>query len=226
MSARVLLIDDDKKLLSLLERGFRYEGFDVLSATSGTHGLALAKAERPDVILLDIGMPDIDGFAVCRQLRGTLDVPVIMLTARDEVEDKVKALGLGADDYVSKPFAFDELAARVRAVLRRVPLHEDRLTFADLVVETGTREVVRHGHPVSLTAREFDLLVTFLRHPRQVLTRDALLQDVWGYRFSGETKIVDVYVGYLRQKLGEPRLIHTIRGVGYALRAPRDGAQG
>lgn len=220
MSTRVLLIDDDLKLLSLLERGFRYEGFDVLSATSGTQGLALAKAERPDVVLLDIGMPDIDGFAVCRQLRSTLDVPVIMLTARDEVEDTVRALGLGADDYVSKPFAFDELAARVRAVLRRFPLRGDRLTYADLAVDVSTREVTRHGHAVSLTAREFDLLVTFLRHPRQVLTREALLQAVWGYAFSGEAKIVDVYVGYLRQKLGEPRLIQTIRGVGYALRAP------
>lgn len=216
--ARVLLIDDDRKLLSLLERGFRFEGFDVLSATSGARGLALAHAERPDVVLLDIGMPDVDGYAVCRQLRVTLDVPVIMLTARDEVEDKVKALGLGADDYVTKPFAFDELAARVRAVLRRTPTRADRLSFGDLVVDSTSREVTRHGRAISLTAREFDLLVTFLRHPRQVLTREALLQAVWGYDFSGETKVVDVYVGYLRQKLGEPKLIQTIRGVGYALR--------
>jgi two-component system response regulator MprA len=222
--SRVLLIDDDRKLLALLERGFKYEGFEVLTATTGADGLAVAHAEHPDVVLLDIGMTDVDGFAVCRQLRAALDVPVIMLTARDEVEDKVRALGLGADDYVTKPFAFDELAARIRAVLRRTPARTDTLSFADLAVALTTREVTRQGRTIALTGREFDLLVTFLRHPRQVLTREALLQGAWGYDFGGETKVVDVYVGYVRQKLGEPRLIRTIRGVGYALRAPHDGA--
>jgi two-component system response regulator MprA len=224
--SRLLLIDDDKKLLALLERGFKYEGFEVLTATTGAHGLAVAHAEHPDVVLLDIGMTDVDGYAVCRQLRASLDVPVIMLTARDEVEDKVRALGLGADDYVTKPFAFDELAARIRAVLRRTPARGDMLTFADLTVDLTMREVTRQGRTIALTGREFDLLVTFLRHPRQVLTREVLLQGAWGYDFGGETKVVDVYIGYLRQKLGEPRLIHTIRGVGYALRAPQDGARG
>jgi two-component system response regulator MprA len=224
--SRLLLIDDDRKLLALLERGFKYEGFEVLTATTGAHGLAVAHAEHPDVVLLDIGMTDVDRYAVCRQLRASLDVPVIMLTARDEVEDKVRALGLGADDYVTKPFAFDELAARIRAVLRRTPARGDMLTFADLTVDLTMREVTRQARTIALTGREFDLLVTFLRHPRQVLTREVLLQGAWGYDFGGETKVVDVYIGYLRQKLGEPRLIHTIRGVGYALRAPRDGARG
>ncbi len=217
--SRVLLVDDDTKLLPLLERGFRYEGFDVVAATTGDQCLQLAGTEHPDVVVLDIGMPGLDGFEICRRLRASHDIPVIMLTARDEVADKVRALGLGADDYVTKPFAFDELVARVKAVLRRrAPLHAGHLVFADLVCDPSAREVTRGGRTVSLTAREFDLLVHFLRHPRQVLTREALLRAVWGYGFDGDTKVVDVYVGYLRQKLGEPRLIQTVRGVGYALK--------
>lgn len=217
---RVLLVDDDKKLLPLLERGFRYEGFEVIAAATGEEGLTLARTRDPDVVILDIGLPVLDGLEVCRNLRRHLDVPVLMLTARDEVVDKVHALNLGADDYVTKPFAFDELVARVRALLRRrAPAQDGRLAFGDLTCDVGTREVHRAGRPVSLTAREFDLLVCFLRHPRQVLMREALLQQVWGYEFRGDTKVVDVYVGYLRQKLAEPRLIQTVRGVGYALRA-------
>lgn len=217
---RILLVDDDRKLLSLLDRGFRYEGFDVRVATLGAQGLELARADPPDVVVLDIGMPDVNGFDVCRRLRAHLDVPVIMLTARDDVEDKVHALDLGADDYLSKPFAFDELIARVRAVMRRRPAGTpERLTFTDITCEMGSREVTRAGRPVTLTAREFDLLVHFLRHPRQVLTRDAILQSVWGYEFSGDTKVVDVYVGYLREKLGASRVIQTVRGVGYVLKA-------
>lgn len=217
--SRVLLVDDDKKLLPLLERGFRYEGFEVLAAANGEDGLALARTRTPDVVVLDIGLPALDGLEVCRSLRRHADIPIIMLTARDEVADKVSALDLGADDYVTKPFAFDELVARVRALLRRrTPSQAGRLAFGDLACDVGTREVHRAGRPISLTAREFDLLVCFLRHPRQVLMREALLQKVWGYEFSGDTKVVDVYVGYLRQKLGEPRLVQTVRGVGYALR--------
>ncbi len=216
---RVLLVDDDRKLLSLLERGFRFEGFDVRTATCGAQGVELAQAERPDVVVLDIGMPDLNGFDVCRQLRAHLDVPVIMLTARDDVEDKVRALDLGADDYVSKPFAFDELVARVRAVLRRrTGGATERLAFADLVCDLSMREITRGGRTVALTPREFELLIYFLRHPRQVLTRDAILEAVWGYELAGDTKVVDVYVGYLRQKLDLPQLIQTVRGVGYALR--------
>ncbi len=216
---RLLLVDDDKKLLPLLERGFRFEGFDVLTATDGEQGITLARLHRPDIIVLDIGMPGLDGFAVCRALRLHVDVPVLMLTARDEVSDKVKALDLGADDYVTKPFAFDELVARIRALVRRrSPSQASRLVFADISCDVAAREMSRGGRPIQLTHREFDLMVHFLRHPRQVLTRELLLQTVWGYNFSGDTKVVDVYVGYLRQKLGEPRLIQTIRGVGYALR--------
>jgi DNA-binding response OmpR family regulator len=218
---RVLLVDDDKKLLPLLERGFRFEGFEVLAAVNGEEGLTLARTRAPDVVVLDIGLPLLDGLEVCRHLRRTVDVPIIMLTARDDVADKVGALNLGADDYVTKPFAFDELVARVHALLRRrAPARVGRLAFADLTCDVSTREVYRAGRAVTLTAREFDLLVFLLRHPRQVLMRDALLQQVWGYEFSGDTKVVDVYIGYLRQKLGEPRLIQTVRGVGYALRGP------
>jgi DNA-binding response OmpR family regulator len=216
---RVLLVDDDRKLLPLLERGFRYEGFEVLAAANGEEGLTLARTGAPDVVVLDIGLPVLDGLEVCRHLRRHADVPIIMLTARDEVADKVSALNLGADDYVTKPFAFDELVARVRALLRRrAPAQAGRLAFADLMCDVSTHEVHRAGRPVPLTVREFDLLVCFLRHPRQVLMREALLQNVWGYEFGGDTKVVDVYIGYLRQKLGEPRLIQTVRGVGYALR--------
>ena len=219
MTARVLLVDDDQKLLSLLERGFRFEGFDVVAAHDGARAVTAAHTSLPDVVILDVGMPGPDGFAICAKIRRELDVPVIMLTARDEVGDKVRALDLGADYYVTKPFAFDELVARVRAVLRRrgagAPLH---LTFADVVCDTTTREVARHGRPVTLTAREFDLLVHFLRHPRQVFSRESILSAVWGDTFEGDAKVVDVYVGYLRQKLGEPRLIQTLRGAGYALK--------
>ena len=212
-------MDDDRKLLPLLERGFRVEGFEVLAATTGAQGIELARTQSPDVVLLDIGMPDLHGFDVCRQLRMNVDAPVIMLTARDEVEDKVRAFGLGADDYVTKPFAFDELVARVRAVIRRrSPEHADRLAFADITCDPSAHQVTRGDRAIPLTAREFDLLVYFLRHPRQVLTRDGLLEHVWGYGYTGDTKVVDVYVGYLRAKLGEPRVIQTIRGVGYALR--------
>jgi DNA-binding response OmpR family regulator len=213
-------VDDDKKLLPLLERGFRYEGFDVLTAVDGDRALTAARTEAPDVIILDVGMPGLDGFAVCRQLRRQTDAPVIMLTARDDVEDKVAAFDLGADDYVTKPFAFDELIARVKVALRRRPSATGTvLAFDDIRCDTSTREVTRGGRPVELTPREFDLLVRFLRHPRQVFTREALLEHVWGYDFIGDVKIVDVYVGYLRSKLGTPRLIQTVRGVGYALRS-------
>lgn len=217
--ARILLADDDRKLLALLERGFRYEGFDVSTALTGEQCLTLAHNQRPDAVVLDIGMPGLNGFDVCRLLHSQLDVPVIMLTARDEVEDKVHAFDLGADDYVTKPFAFDELLARIRVVMRRrSSVHVDRLTFADVACDVAARDVRRGDRLVPLTARELDLLMCFLRNPRQVLTREVLLENVWGYEFSGDIKVVDVYVGYLRQKLGEPRLIHTVRGVGYALR--------
>jgi two-component system, OmpR family, response regulator MprA len=221
MATRVLLIDDDPKIVSLLQRGLAFEGFDVTTAADGTAGLSAANAQPPQVVLLDIALPEPDGFEVCRRLRLAHDVPIIMLTARDDVSDKVTALNLGADDYVAKPFAFDELLARMRAVLRRHQKGEEPLTYLDLVVDPRTREVTRSGAPVELTAREFDLLLFFMRHPRQVLTREQLTERVWGYDESPETNALDVHIGHLRQKLeadGGSRLIQTIRGIGYALR--------
>jgi DNA-binding response OmpR family regulator len=216
---RVLLVDDDRDLVALLARGFRYEGFDVCTALTGDDGLELASGGDCDVVVLDIGMPGLDGFALLHRLRLKSDVPVVMLTARDEVADKVAALGGGADDYVAKPFSFDELVARVRAVLRRRPEAPERLEYADLVCDLGTREVARGGREIELTAREFDVLAQLLAHPRQVVTRDAFLRAVWGYPVDVDTNVVDVHVGHLRRKLGEPPLIRTVWGVGYSLRA-------
>jgi two-component system, OmpR family, response regulator MprA len=216
---RVLLVDDDRDLVALLARGFRYEGFDVCTALTGDDGLRLASGGDCDVVVLDISMPGIDGFALLHRLRLKSDVPVVMLTARDEVADKVAALGGGADDYVAKPFSFDELVARVRAVLRRRPEMSQRLEYADLVCDLGTREVVRGGRQIELTAREFDVLTHLLAHPRRVVSREAFLRAVWGYPVDVETNVVDVHVGHLRRKLGEPPLIRTVWGVGYSLRA-------
>ncbi|HZE04026.1 MAG TPA: response regulator transcription factor [Solirubrobacteraceae bacterium] len=225
---RILLVDDDRNLLELLERGFRFEGFRVATARDGERCLEALEREAPDVVLLDIGLPRIDGFDVLKRVRRSSDVAIVMLSARDEVTDKVSALGIGADDYVAKPFAFDELLARVRAVLRRRrPDSTDLLTFADICCDVATREVIRRDRPVELTAKEFDILVHFMRHPRQVLTRDSFLEHVWGHEVILETNVVDVHVGHLRRKLGEPRLIHTVRAVGFALRAdPPDPRRG
>jgi DNA-binding response OmpR family regulator len=179
----------------------------------------MAGTQLPDLVLLDIGMPDRDGFDVLREMRRRHDVPVVMLTARDEVPDKVSALDLGADDYVAKPFAFDELIARIRAVLRRRGADAlDRLCFADLCCDLGGRQVVRAGRPIELTTTEFDLLAYLMRHARRVQSREALLRAVWGYTVPVESNVVDVHVGHLRRKLGEPGLIETVRGVGYVLR--------
>lgn len=216
---RVLIVDDDHNLVALLHRGFRYEGFDVLTAHDGDEGLALAAGGDCDAVVLDIGMPGLDGFDLLRRLRVKSDVPVVMLTARDEVADKVAALGVGADDYVAKPFSFDELVARVRAVLRRGrPEAADRLRYGDLTCDLNTREVARGDRPIQLTAREFDVLVHFLTHPRRVLSRDSFLHAVWGYEVDVDTNVVDVHVGHLRRKLGEQALIRTVWGVGYALK--------
>lgn len=220
---RILLVDDDRNLLALLERGFRFEGFRVTTALDGRQCLDVLERDTPDVVLLDIGLPRIDGFELLRRVRGTSDIPVVMLSARDEVTDKVSALGTGADDYVAKPFAFDELLARVRAVLRRRPDSGDLLTCADIRCDVLTREVMRRDEPIELTAKEFDILVHFLRHPRQVLTRDSFLEHVWGHEVILETNVVDVHVGHLRRKLGEPRVIHTVRAVGFVLRAESPG---
>ena len=210
----------------MLERGLRYEGFTVDLAPDGETAVDALRRSSPDLVILDILLPGIDGLEVCRRVRALGDdVPILMLTARDEVVDRVVGLETGADDYLVKPFAFEELAARARALLRRrLPAEGAVLQFGDLRLDPSTREVFRGERVVELTRREFELLETFLRHPRQVLTREQLLARVWGYDFDTDTNAVDVYVGYLRRKLeaaGEPRLLHTVRGVGYALREPR-----
>lgn len=220
---RVLVVDDDPAVTSVLKRGLAYEGFAVDTAASGEDALALARERPPDVVILDIMMPGLDGLEVLRRLRAAdPQLPVLMLTARDAPADQVKGLTEGADDYVVKPFTFEVLVARVRALLRR---HEaDRppvLRFADLSLDTGTRRARRGDREIDLTSTEYDLLRQFLEHPRRVLPKEFLMDRVWGYDFGGSTNVLEVYVKQLRQKLeaeGEPRLIHTLRGAGYVLR--------
>ncbi|RME86760.1 MAG: DNA-binding response regulator [Anaerolineae bacterium] len=222
MNERILIIEDDPSILKVLQRGLTYEGYQVDTATDGRTGLALARERSPDLVILDLMLPGMDGMEVCHHLRTGGNVPILMLTAKDTVQDRVQGLDAGADDYMVKPFNLDELLARVRALLRRtqserVPV----LEFADLTLDTGTRQAKRGERVFSLTAKEFDLLELFMRHPRQVLTREMIFDRVWGYDFGGESNVLEVYIRYLRQKLeagGEPRLIHTVRGVGYVLR--------
>ena len=216
----VLVVDDDQQLLALLVRSLRYEGFGADSVTCAAAALDYAGERAPDVVVLDIGLPDQDGLGVLRELRRRGDIPVLMLTARDEVADKVSALDLGADDYVAKPFAFDELVARIRAVLRRRGADAlDRLGYADVVVDLGSHEVSRGDVPIDLTGTEFELLVHLIRRARQVQSRAALMHAVWGFDTPVDSNVVDVHIGHLRGKLGEPGLIRTVRGVGYVLRA-------
>ncbi len=221
MVTRILLVDDDPHLIPLIQRGLAYEGFEVFTAMDGESGLSAASTYQPHIVLLDIAMPGLDGFEVCRRLRLQDDIGIIMLTARDEVTDKVSALNLGADDYIPKPFAFDELLARIRAVLRRYKVGGEPLTYADLELNQATQEVRRAGRLIELTSQEYKLLLLFMRHPRQVLTREQLLERVWGYTTEIDTHVLEVYIGHLRQKLeaqAGSRLIQTIRGFGYALR--------
>ena len=222
MSERILVIDDEPKIVDFIRRGLIYEGYIVDVAYDGQEGLAHARDNPPDLVILDVMLPGLDGLEVCRRLRAASDVPILMLTAKDAVPDRVAGLDAGADDYLVKPFAFDELLARVRARLRRTrQSKEEILRFADLRINTATRQVWRGDREIELTAKEFDLLELFARHPRQVLTRDLIYERLWGYDFGGESNIIEVYVRYLRAKLeagGEPRLIQTIRGAGYALR--------
>jgi two-component system response regulator MprA len=221
---RILIIEDEEKILQFLQRGLTYEGYRVVTADDGPAGLALARSEVPDLVILDWMLPGLDGLEVCRRLRAAGPTPILMLTARESVSDRVLGLDAGADDYLVKPFEFDELVARVRALLRRArPEAADLLTFADLRLDTGTHQAYRGDRPIELTAKEYELLDLFLRHPRQVLTREVIFDRVWGYDFGGESNIIEVYVRYLRQKTeaaGEPRLLHTVRGVGYVLREP------
>jgi len=219
---RILVVDDDPEILSLLKRGLSYEGYAVETAGNGAEALAKAREKEPDLVVLDVMMPEMDGVEVAQRLRQAGDVPILMLTAKGTVADRVAGLDGGADDYLVKPFAFDELLARVRALLRRrQPREREVLRFVDLTLDTASREVRRGNDAIQLTAQEFDLLELFLRHPRQVLKRDFIYDRVWGYDFEGESNVIEVYVRYLRAKLeagGKPRLIQTVRGVGYVLR--------
>ena len=223
MSARVLVVDDDPGVLSGLRRAFVLEGYDVEVAEDGETAIAKASSQAPDLVVLDVMLPGLDGFEVAAHLRAAEQfVPILMLTAKDTVPDRVEGLDRGADDYLVKPFAIDELLARSRALLRRFQSSaENVLQYANVTLDPDTREAFRDGEPLKLTHREYDLLATFLRHPRQALSRDQLSQQVWGYAFEGESNFVDVAVKELRRKLelgDQLRLIQTVRGVGYALR--------
>jgi two-component system, OmpR family, response regulator MprA len=223
---KILVVDDERAVRESLRRALELEGYEIELAGDGNEALAtLGRDEpQPDAVILDVLMPGVDGLEVCRRLRATGNhVPVLMLTARDEVENRVAGLDAGADDYVTKPFALEELLARVRALLRRTADTDgdEVLSFADLTLDLGTREVRRGARTIELTRTEFALLELFLRNPRQVLTRSIIFERVWGYDFGFASNSLDVYIGYLRRKTeadGEPRVIHTVRGVGYALR--------
>lgn len=220
---RILVIDDDPAVTSLLKRGLSYERFDVDIAGGGEEGLAIARERYPDLVILDIMMPGMDGLEVLRRLRAADEqLPVLMLTARDASSDEVQGLREGADDYVTKPFTFDVLLARVHSLLRRQAADRPEvLRFGDLCLDTGTRQALRGEREISLTSTEYELLQQFMEHPRRVLPKDFLMDRVWGYDFGGNTNVLEVYVRQLRQKLeaeGEPRLIHTLRGTGYVLR--------
>jgi two-component system, OmpR family, response regulator MprA len=223
MPEHILVIEDDPQISDLLRRGLIYEGYSVAVAGDGPTGLTAARDRPPDLVLLDLMLPGMDGLTVCQRLRVAGDVPILILTARDAVPDRVKGLDAGADDYVVKPFSFDELLARIRALLRRrqPQAAHDVLRFADLTLNPDTHEVYRGSRRIDLTAREFEMLQLFMEHPRQVLTRDTLYDRIWGYDFGGESNIIEVYIRYLRSKLedgGAARLLQTVRGVGYALR--------
>jgi DNA-binding response OmpR family regulator len=223
MTAHILIVEDEINLARLIELELQLEGYTVTVAHDGLTGLTQARESPPDLLILDWMMPGMTGIEICRRLRATGNkAPVILLTAKDDVSDRVAGLDAGADDYVIKPFKIEELLARVRAHLRRTQEdNPDLLQFDDLSLNRRTREVFRNGRAIELTAKEFDLLDYLLTHPRQVITRDQILEKVWGYDFMGDSNIIEVYVRYLRLKLEEhqeKRLIQTIRGVGYVLR--------
>lgn len=219
----ILIVEDEAEIAGYLRRGLTFEGYSVEIAADGRQALDIARERPPDLVVLDLMLPGIDGLEVARRLRAASDVPIIMLTARDAVPDRVAGLEAGADDYLIKPFAFEELLARIRVQLRRRQ-REDTATvlrYGPLTMDLAAHAVTMGDRRVDLTAKEYDLLELFMRHPQQVLTRDVIYDRVWGYNFGGESNIIEVYVRYLRQKLeaqGEPRLIHTVRGVGYILR--------
>ncbi len=219
---RVLVVDDERSIVDFLKLGLQYEGFEVQTAPDGQVALRLISEFKPHVVVLDVMMPKLDGLKVAEAIRGNKDTGVIILSAKDEVQDRIKGLEVGADDYLVKPFDFGELLARIRAVMRRRnPAAGPQLQVQDVVMDEGTREVRREGRAIELSAREFDLLRLLMMHPNQVLPRDRILDQVWGYNFFGDANNVEVYVRYLRQKLGDGthQLIQTVRGVGYRIKA-------
>jgi two-component system OmpR family response regulator len=226
--ARLLVVDDEPNILELLSASLRFAGFEVATAKDGNEALQVAGTFRPDLLLLDVMMPGIDGFEVVRRLRqGGQQIPVLFLTAKDSTEDKITGLTLGGDDYVTKPFSLEEVIARVRAVLRRVATRPGapsaRLTFADIELDDDSHEVWKNAEPVTLSPTEFKLLRYFMQNPTRVLSKTQILDHVWHYDFGGDANVVESYVSYLRRKVdtSDPRLLHTIRSVGYVLRQPR-----
>jgi two-component system OmpR family response regulator len=224
---RILVVDDEPNIVDVISMALRFEGFDVEAAASGADAIAAVGARQPQLIVLDVMLPDIDGFEVARRLASAhLDVPIIFLTARDSTDDKVHGLTVGGDDYVTKPFSLEELVARIRTILRRTGISEDvgsKLLFGDLELDEDAHEVSRGGRLIELTATEYRLLRYLMLNPRRVLTRSQLLDHVWNYDFGGDARVLETYISYLRKKVDveKPALIHTVRGVGYALRLPR-----
>jgi DNA-binding response OmpR family regulator len=223
MSTKILLIEDDIKLAQFIEMELTCEGYQVSMAHNGLDGLTQARQDSPDLVILDWMMPGLTGVEICRRLRSTgSKVPIILVTARDEISDRVAGLDAGADDYVIKPFSIEELLARIRSNLRRIKEEDsDTLQFEDLSLNLRTREILRDGKSIELTVREFELLEYLMTHPQQVMTRDQILENVWGYDFGGDSNVIEVYVRTLRQKLeidNTSRLIQTVRGIGYVMR--------
>ena len=226
MREKILVIDDDEKIISMLKRSLAFEGYAVETSYNGFDGLKHMMQGEPDVVILDVMMPQIDGWEVLRRVRESgSEVPILMLTAKDEVSDRVKGLDLGADDYLVKPFALEELLARIRSLLRRRTEHSEqtrnRVTYDDVIMDLDTREVIRSGKGIELTAKEFELLHMFLQNPKRVLSRDIIMEKIWGYDYAGESNVLEVYISSLREKLeanGGRRIIQTMRGAGYVLK--------
>ncbi|PLR82177.1 DNA-binding response regulator [Bacillus canaveralius] len=221
--AKILVIDDDQNISTMMRRGLTFEGYDVKTANNGRDGLLQILEGSPDLVILDVMMPGIDGLEVCRRIRKDSNIPILMVTARDSVSDRVEGLETGADDYLVKPFAFEELAARVKALLRRMDngSSEDFIQFADLTLDLASRSATRKERQIELSTTEFNLLALFMQNPKRVLLRNLIMEKVWGYDFEGESNVLEVYIGYLRHKLeeqNESRLIHTVRGTGYVMK--------
>ncbi len=223
---KILIVEDEERIRNFLQRGLSFDGYTVEIAQDGKQGLHMHEEFGPDLILLDVMLPGMDGLDVCRRIRETSNVPIMMLTAKEAIEDRVAGLDAGADDYLVKPFALDELNARIRALLRRAPASPPQIfRFGNLELDTGTRQGQRGEYHFDLTIKEYELLELFMKNPRNVLTRDLIYDRVWGYDFGRESNIIEVYVRYLRQKTeqgGMSRLIHTVRGVGYVMREESD----